>query len=148
MPTFRSFQIASLVLVATALTASTASAQGLFHRSHSNGVGITVRLGSSPHLSSGHYSQPYYGQGFYGNQLQSANLGTVYQGYSARINSGAYYSGYGNVLPSHRVHQPVYHDTTHLDYHAPSVIRHGSHYDFVPGHYDVHRTGHWDYYHR
>ncbi|TWT51433.1 hypothetical protein Pla22_42110 [Rubripirellula amarantea] len=36
-----------------------------------------------------------------------------------------------------------YHDTTHLDYHAPSLQRHGNHFHYQPGHYDVHQTGHW-----
>jgi hypothetical protein len=39
--------------------------------------------------------------------------------------------------------QPRFHDTTHLDYHAPQVTRHGNHLHVQPGHYDVHRSGHW-----
>ena len=35
------------------------------------------------------------------------------------------------------------HDTTHLDYHAPQIRRHGNHFHVQPGHYDVHRSGHW-----
>lgn len=38
---------------------------------------------------------------------------------------------------------PSYHDTTHLDYHPPTLYRHGSHYHVMPGHYDLHRSGHW-----
>jgi hypothetical protein len=41
------------------------------------------------------------------------------------------------------VRQPTYHNTTHLDYHAPQLVPHNGHLDYVPGHYDVHRTGHW-----
>lgn len=37
-----------------------------------------------------------------------------------------------------------YHDTSHWDYHGPSLRRHYDHYDYVPGHYDFHRQGHWD----
>ena len=36
-----------------------------------------------------------------------------------------------------------YHDTTHFDYHPPEIRRHGFHYDYIPGHYDLHRSGHW-----
>ena len=62
---------------------------------------------------------------------------------------------YQPVAPSHWGHghqthypnfgwqQPTYHDTTHLDYHAPTIRRHGNHFHVQPGHYDVHRSGHW-----
>ena len=62
---------------------------------------------------------------------------------------------YQPVAPSHWGHghqthypnfgwrQPTYHDTTHLDYHAPTIRRHGNHLHVQPGHYDVHRSGHW-----
>jgi len=47
------------------------------------------------------------------------------------------------VVPIYR--PPVYHDNTHLDYHPPTVYQHGWHTHMVPGHYDVHRSGHWHY---
>jgi hypothetical protein len=37
-----------------------------------------------------------------------------------------------------------WHNTTHLDYHPGGLVRHYDHYDYVPGHFDVHRSGHWD----
>jgi hypothetical protein len=40
---------------------------------------------------------------------------------------------------------PVWHDTTHYDYHPGQVVPHGNHLDYVPGHYDLHRSGHWDH---
>jgi hypothetical protein len=40
---------------------------------------------------------------------------------------------------------PRWHDTSHLDYHGPSLQPHGNHFDYVPGHYDVHHSGHWDW---
>lgn len=54
----------------------------------------------------------------------------------------AYYGGYG---PSNCYGGPrrVWHDTTHLDYHPGEFVRHRGHYHYVPGHYDVHETGHW-----
>jgi hypothetical protein len=36
-----------------------------------------------------------------------------------------------------------YHDTSHLHYHPGGVVRHRNHFHVVPGHYDVHRSGHW-----
>jgi hypothetical protein len=38
-----------------------------------------------------------------------------------------------------------WHDTTHLDYHPGEFVPHYDHYHYVPGHFDVHRTGHWDH---
>ena len=49
--------------------------------------------------------------------------------------------GYSSYRPVYR--RPTWHNTTHLDYHPGGVVRHGNHYDRIPGHYDVHRTGHW-----
>ncbi len=63
-----------------------------------------------------------------------------YGGYNRGVNLSVYRSPYSGHSTYRR---PVYHDTSHLDYHAPSINRHGNHYDYVPGHYDVHRTGHW-----
>lgn len=62
--------------------------------------------------------------------------------YGAR-NFGVRNYGFGNYGAHHFGHRGSYHDTTHLDYHPPELIRHGNHYDIQPGHYDVHRTGHW-----
>jgi hypothetical protein len=44
-----------------------------------------------------------------------------------------------SVWPGHS----DWHDTTHLDYHPGGVVRHRNHLHFVPGHYDVHRSGHF-----
>jgi hypothetical protein len=41
--------------------------------------------------------------------------------------------------------QPVWHDTTHWDYHPGTFRPHGNHVHYVPGHYHRHQTGHWDY---
>lgn len=69
------------------------------------------------------------------------NMGRGYYGGSG-FNQG--FGGYP-VYGGHN-HQ-VWHDTSHLDYHAPSLVPHRGHYDYVPGHYHLHRTGHWDVYH-
>ncbi len=72
-------------------------------------------------------------------------LGT--RGVSVNINRG-YYGGFGGVnvgvyrSPYYR-RPSVWHDTSHLDYHRGGYVRHGNHLDYIPGHYDVHRTGHW-----
>ena len=90
---------------------------------------------SSPRLS---VSVGYGNVGLY----QSRNYG--YSGYNSGF--GGYNRGFGNVrYPSYGggVHR-TWHDTTHLDYHGPSLVPHRGHLDYVPGHYDVHRTGHWD----
>ena len=80
--------------------------------------GVTVYRGGH-HFSSNRHSvyRPRYGVHRYGHYN------------SPRIQS------YG--------HHGYYHDTSHFDYHAPQIYRHGNHYDFVPGHYDFHRTGHY-----
>lgn len=49
--------------------------------------------------------------------------------------------GRRSYLPNWR--PPVFHDTTHLDYHPPQAIRHGCNSHIQPGHYDAHRSGHW-----
>lgn len=78
------------------------------------------------------------------------DIGNPHGGYSRG------YSRYQNSYQNHNQHYrsnyqvqsyraPVrWHDTTHLDYHGPAVVRHGNHYDYQPGHYDVHRSGHYD----
>ncbi|MCA9231032.1 MAG: hypothetical protein KDA57_10290 [Planctomycetales bacterium] len=38
----------------------------------------------------------------------------------------------------------VWHNTSHFDYHPPEHIWHGNHFDYFPGHFDYHETGHWD----
>ncbi|MEO8271724.1 MAG: hypothetical protein ABI557_18520 [Aureliella sp.] len=71
--------------------------------------------------------------------------GVQHGGYNARPGYSSYYSGGLGYGGGYQVRRPVYHDTTHLDYHAPSLQRHGFHYHVVPEHYDVHHTGHIDH---
>lgn len=74
------------------------------------------------------YGNRGYSNSSYGYQRSRgySQFGVSNRGYGSR--------GYGGAR---------YHDTTHLDYHAPSINRHGNHYDYTPGHYDVHRSGHF-----
>ncbi|MCA9158864.1 MAG: hypothetical protein KDA72_11085 [Planctomycetales bacterium] len=86
--------------------------------------------------------------GHHGVQLGAHHGGhhsSHYGGYHALPSYSSYYSGGLGYSSGYQVRRPVYHDTTHLDYHGPSLQRHGFHYHVVPGHYDVHHTGHFDH---
>jgi hypothetical protein len=56
----------------------------------------------------------------------------------ASAHGGGYGYGYG-----YHPHYPVWHNTSHYDYHPGYFTPHGNHYHYVPGHYDYHQTGHW-----
>ena len=75
----------------------------------------------------------------------SGHHASHYGGYHTLPSYSSLYSGGLGYNSGYQVRRPVYHDTTHLDYHGPSLQRHGLHFHVVPGHYDVHRTGHFDY---
>lgn len=70
------------------------------------------------------------GYGYYGGH--GVQRGYGYPGYST----------YPSVSPG-CYSAPRWHDTTHYDWHPGGWQRHGNHFDYVPGHYDLHRTGHW-----
>lgn len=94
------------------------------HRRSNTSVGIQIgRVGISFGTPRYNASRLTYGRGGLGINLGSSGFGRGY--------------GYGR---SHA----TWHDTSHYDYHGPSLVPHGNHYDYVPGHYDLHRTGHWD----
>ena len=38
---------------------------------------------------------------------------------------------------------PTFHNTSHYDYHNPTVVPHNGHLDVLPGHYDYHQSGHF-----
>jgi len=89
-----------------------------------------------------------YGNSYGGSSYNyGSGYGSTYGNYGSNYGSNFnrsynnYGSNYGHFNRSNN--QSVYHDTTHFDYHAPSFQRHGNHIDFVPGHYDLHRTGHF-----
>lgn len=56
-------------------------------------------------------------------------------GYSGGFSGSQYYYGGG--------YGPVWHDTSHLHHHGPSLQRHGNHFHYIPAHTHLHRTGHW-----
>lgn len=81
--------------------------------------GLSISIGPRGYRSFYSYAPSYrahYGHGYYG--------GSQF-GYGSRFGHG------------------FYHDTSHLDYHPTQIIPHGNHYHVQPGHYDLHRTGHW-----
>ncbi len=102
----------------------------------------------------GGYSSGYGGGFGYGGGYSSPRLSVSvgygnYGGYPSQNfrNSGySGYNGHSGYGGHHRVGgYSTWHDTSHLDYHGPSLVPHRGHFDYVPGHYDVHRTGHWDH---
>lgn len=109
--------------------------------------GIRVQIGGFGIHGGGAYRGAYVNRGghnFYSNQAHVyAARRPVYGAHGY----GAY--GYGHRVPRiqsyghYGGHHGYYHDTTHFDYHAPEVYRHGNHYDIQPGHYDLHRSGHY-----
>jgi hypothetical protein len=84
---------------------------------------IRVQFGSGGWRSGSGWNDGYYGgRSYYGGNRYYDNHGHN-DGWNRRGN--------------------VWHDTSHYDYHRPSLVPHGNHYDYVPGHYDYHRSGHW-----
>jgi hypothetical protein len=121
----KNYLLAALVLFTLLIVGSTATkseAQGI----HFGAGGVHVDIGN-PHRYYGNYST-YYG---------GYNPGCGYGGYGRYPYTA--YSGGGWGGHAH------WHDTTHLDYHPAEFVRHRNHYDYVPGHYDVHHDGHWDF---
>lgn len=95
--------------------------------------------------------------GWMGSGYGYGGLDCGYGGYGGR-----YSAGHGSGYDPFRVHsagigfsgsginvgigfgRPAgWHDTSHLHYHPGGVVRHRNHFHVVPGHYDVHRSGHW-----
>lgn len=76
-------------------------------------------------------------------QIGRFGISTGGAGYGYNSFYGNRYYGGGFPGAGHDGRRPWYHDTTHLDYHPPELIRHGRHFHVQPGHYDVHRSGHW-----
>ena len=80
----------------------------------------------------------------------SSEAGGVHYGYGGTHHGvhGHHNHGFGGYAPSYGCYYPSYpqwHDTSHYDWHPGGFVPHGNHYHYVPGHYDLHRTGHWDY---
>jgi hypothetical protein len=131
-----------LVVVGAALALSSVGSSDVFaqHYGCNSGYGGSSYYGgdSSPRLS---VSVGYGNVGVSPTQNYGySNFNSGFGGYHHGAGYGGYQSYGGHVHRS-------WHDTTHLDYHAPSLVPHRGHFDYVPGHYDVHRTGHWDTHH-
>ena len=77
---------------------------------------------------------------------QCYNGGYRGRGISISFGSG-YGSGFGFSYRPQRRYRSYrsgwYHDTSHVDYYPGRHVRHGDHYHYLPGHYGIHRTGHW-----
>ena len=139
----RLLMAASAVLALGFAGSSDASAQHYgcnsgFGGGYSSGYGVGYGSGfgggySSPRLS---VSVGYGNYGGYPSQVfGNTGFNSGFSGYNG-------YSGYGGNQGFGG--SSTWHDTSHLDYHAPSAVRHRGHIDYIPGHYDVHRTGHRD----
>lgn len=68
-------------------------------------------------------------------------------GGSGSYHGGSYHGGghvpsYGGGYYPQSV-APTYHNTSHYDYHPTQIVPRGNHTHYVPGHYDLHQTGHW-----
>ena len=114
-------------------------------------------IGSSHAIAQHHGHHSSYGRGYSSPRMSvSVGYGNYGSFQSRRFRSSGFNSGFSSHLgglgyggyPAYggRAHS-VWHDTSHLDYHGPSLVPHRGHFDYVPGHYDVHRTGHWDTHH-
>lgn len=94
------------------------------------GVAITFALGGE--------AKAQWGHGWGGQGYGSGHIGHVQP-----ITRSHFRHGHRSYVPSYGWRAPTFHDTTHLDYHPPQIIRHRRHFHVQPGHYDVHRSGHW-----
>lgn len=78
----------------------------------------------------------------FGSNCGPGGYGGYYGGgYGGGRSWSSFSYGSGSLYRSGR--NRVWHDTSHLHYHAPEIYRHRNHYHVTPGHYDVHRSGHW-----
>ncbi|MBL4885931.1 MAG: hypothetical protein JKY95_15540 [Planctomycetaceae bacterium] len=87
----------------------------------------------------------------HGNRCGSNYRNSYSNNYSNNYSNSSRYGNYNNYNNYNRrsngysYRSPSYHNTSHYDYRGPSLQRHSSHLDFVPGHYDYHRTGHYGF---
>jgi hypothetical protein len=96
-------------------------------------------------LSFGSLAQKADAQGFhFQTRRVHVDIGNShgYYGGGGKYWGGGYGSAYGGRYRSHG--HSDWHDTSHLDYHPGGYQRHYNHHDYVPQHYDVHSSGHWD----
>ena len=114
---------------------------GGYHGGHA--IGHTVSHGGG-HYGGAHYGVHVYSAPNYSYAPRYASVVTPSCGSSYQSSAPAYQS----YAPSYQSYAPayssghVYHNTSHYDYHAPSVQVHGNHLHATSGHYDHHSTGH------
>jgi hypothetical protein len=98
------------------------------------------------HVDVGHPHRAHYGASGYGRygyvKPKPFTWNTHYRHFSEAYDHGhgRYRSYYRPGVGSHH----HWHDTTHYDYHPGGYVPHFNHYHYAPGHYDLHRSGHWD----
>ena len=69
--------------------------------------------------------------------------GGAYRNYGYGYGVPGYRSYYRGYAPRYRSHYGYrHHGVPHYDYHGPSLVPHGNHLDYVPGHYDFHHGHH------
>jgi len=81
--------------------------------------------------------------GIYAGRGLSISIGSGYGGYRS-LYAPSYRSVYGHGWgsPYHHSYRP----SGHYHYHPQEVIRHGSHYHLVPGHFDYYPGSHGGHY--
>lgn len=89
--------------------------------------GFSIQIGNY-----GYGNYHYGNRGVYHSYRPSYGR-SIYYGRSSFAPSYNYYRSYGGY------HHPI---RPHYDYHPPSLVPHGNHLDYVPGHYDFHHNGH------
>ena len=105
-------------------------------------VAMVTVMSSDANAQSCRYGGGYGGFGVGGSGF-SLSIGSGYGGY------GGYYGGFNRGInintyrPTYYRRPAVWHDTSHFDYHRGRLVPHGDHLDYIPGHWSLHRTGHW-----
>ncbi|MCA9077735.1 MAG: hypothetical protein KDA93_22100 [Planctomycetaceae bacterium] len=72
-----------------------------------------------------------------------AGHGFGWSGGHAHSNHG-FHGTYVPQVYNYPTYHQTWHNTSHYDYHPGGFQRHGNHAHYVPGHVDLHRTGHFD----
>ncbi|WP_437202311.1 hypothetical protein [Planctomicrobium sp. SH664] len=90
---------------------------------------LVIGLAGTSAFAGGHHGHHHGGYGGHGRVGTRYFYNTPSYGYVR-----PYYGGnYG----------PVFHDTSHWDYHGPTIVPHRNHFHVTPGHYHYHQSGHW-----
>ena len=128
--TLQAALVALTFVVATTMMTTETNAQVIHVGPGGGGVhwsGGSVHWGGNGgvHPVGGFY-QPQWGGGLHHGGIQH---GGIHSGIQRRRWSGGHF----------------WHNTSHLDWHSGQYVPHNGHVDYVPGHWDVHKSGHWDH---